>query len=71
MYPELAAQVVAEYAKGGIRLAFRSRPEVERFFDGLDLVSPGLVTATQWLGSAPAPEPEPDAGIYAGVARVR
>ncbi|MFG2939671.1 SAM-dependent methyltransferase [Streptomyces sp. NPDC048282] len=71
VYPELAAQVVAEYAKGGIRLAFRSRPEVERFFDGLDLVSPGLVTSTRWLGSGPAPEPEPDAGIYAGVARVR
>ncbi|MFG3291365.1 SAM-dependent methyltransferase [Streptomyces sp. NPDC048179] len=71
VYPELAAQVVAEYAKGGIRLAFRSRPEVERFFDGLDLVAPGLVTSTRWLGSAPAPEPEPDAGIYAGVARVR
>ncbi len=52
LYPELAAQVTAEYAKGGIQLAFRSRAEVERFFDGLDLVPPGLVTATEWSASA-------------------
>ncbi|MEU6594157.1 SAM-dependent methyltransferase [Streptomyces sp. NPDC046881] len=69
LYPELAAQVTAEYAKGGIELGFRSRAEVARFFDGLDLVSPGLVTATEW-GTDPATEPE-GSGIYAGVARVR
>ncbi|MEU6538999.1 SAM-dependent methyltransferase [Streptomyces sp. NPDC047000] len=70
LFPELAEQVVAEYAKGGIRLAFRTRSEVGRFFDGLDLVPPGLVTATDWFASAPAPERE-DSGIYAGVARIR
>ena len=71
LFPELAEQVVTEYAKGGIRLAFRTRPEVERFFDGLDLVPPGLTTATDWFTSTtPAPEPE-GSGIYAGVARVR
>ncbi|MGC4982229.1 MULTISPECIES: SAM-dependent methyltransferase [unclassified Streptomyces] len=69
VFPELSAQVTAEYAKGGIQLGFRTRAEVERFFDGLDLVSPGLVTATKWAKSgAPAPE---DSGIYAAVARVR
>lgn len=41
VFPELSAQVTAEYAKGGIQLGFRTRAEVERFFDGLDLVSPG------------------------------
>jgi hypothetical protein len=70
LYPELAAQVTAEYAKGGIQLGFRTRAEVERFFDGLDLVGPGLVTATEWFTSASAPTPE-GSGIYAGVARVR
>ncbi|WP_328456656.1 SAM-dependent methyltransferase [Streptomyces sp. NBC_00386] len=69
VFPELSAQVTAEYAKGGIQLGFRTRAEVERFFDGLDLVSPGLVTATKWAKSA-APAPE-DSGIYAAVARVR
>ncbi|MFE2302891.1 SAM-dependent methyltransferase [Streptomyces sp. NPDC059445] len=72
VFPELSAQVTAEYAKGGIQLGFRTRSEVERFFDGLDLVSPGLVTATQWVqsGEVPAPAPE-DSGIYTAVARVR
>lgn len=71
LYPELAAQVTAEYAKGGIRLGFRTRSEVARFFDGLDLVAPGLVTAPEWHGTPPrSPSPE-DSGIYAGVARVR
>lgn len=70
LFPELAELVVAQYAKGGIQLAFRPRGEVERFFDGLDLVPPGLVTATDWFTSTPATEPE-GSGIYAGVARVR
>ncbi|MFF3886330.1 SAM-dependent methyltransferase [Streptomyces sp. NPDC001914] len=72
VFPELSAQVTAEYAKGGIQLGFRTRAEVERFFEGLDLVSPGLVTATQWVQSAAVPAPAPeDSGIYTAVARVR
>ncbi|WP_405876247.1 MULTISPECIES: SAM-dependent methyltransferase [unclassified Streptomyces] len=69
LFPELAEQVTAEYARGGIQLGFRTRTEVERFFDGLDLVPPGLVTATEWVTSAPASAPE-GSGIYSGVARV-
>ncbi|GAA3798104.1 SAM-dependent methyltransferase [Streptomyces chiangmaiensis] len=70
LYPELAEQVTAEYARGGIRLGFRTRTEVARFFDGLDLVDPGLVTATEWFRTPSAPSSE-GSGIYAGVARVR
>ncbi|MGW0970329.1 SAM-dependent methyltransferase [Streptomyces sp. NPDC002516] len=70
VYPELSAQVTAEYAKGGIQLGFRTRAEVERFFEGLDLVDPGLVTATDWFKSDEAPTPE-NSGIYTAVARVR
>ncbi|MFC9843780.1 SAM-dependent methyltransferase [Streptomyces sp. NPDC060223] len=69
LYPELAAQVTAQYAKGGIALAFRTRPEVNRFFDGLELVEPGLTTAPEWFKTTPAPEPE-GSGIYAAVARI-
>ncbi|MGW5102889.1 SAM-dependent methyltransferase [Streptomyces sp. NPDC004100] len=69
IYPELSAQVTEEYAKGGIKLAFRSRSEVLRFFDGLELVDPGLVTAPEWHRGAEAPEEE-GSGIYVGVARV-
>ncbi|WP_018546276.1 SAM-dependent methyltransferase [Streptomyces sp. LaPpAH-108] len=69
IYPDLSAQVTDEYAKGGIRLTFRSRAEVLRFFDGLDLVEPGLVTAPEWHRGAAAPEEE-GSGIYVGVAQV-
>lgn len=70
LFPELAEQVTAEYARAGIRLGFRTRTEVARFFDGLDLLEPGLVTAPEWFRSSPAPESE-GSGIYAGVARLR
>ncbi|MER6530143.1 SAM-dependent methyltransferase [Streptomyces sp. NPDC001508] len=69
LFEEQARQVTAEYAKGGIRLGFRTRAEVGRFFDGLDLVEPGVVTAPEWFRSAP-PAPE-ESGIYAAVARIR
>ncbi|MFD5033880.1 SAM-dependent methyltransferase [Streptomyces sp. NPDC058220] len=69
LYPEMAERVTAEYAKGGIRLGFRARAGVSRFFDGLDLVEPGLVTAPEWFKGTSAPEAE-GSGIYAGVARV-
>ncbi|MFJ3671004.1 SAM-dependent methyltransferase [Streptomyces sp. NPDC090106] len=70
-FEELAAQVTAEYAKGGIRLGFRTGPEVTAFFDGLDLVDPGVVTAPEWVKPGPAPAEPEASGIYAGVARVR
>lgn len=70
IYPELAEQAISEYAKGGIRLAIRPRPQVARFFDGLDLVDPGLVTVTNWF-KTPGTAPEPEfSGIYGAVARI-
>ncbi|MGW6057060.1 SAM-dependent methyltransferase [Streptomyces sp. NPDC055189] len=68
IFPELSAQVTAEYAKGGIKLGFRDRAEVSRFFDGLDIVEPGLVTAPEWFRDSAQPEAE-GSGIYAAVAR--
>ncbi|WP_255949528.1 SAM-dependent methyltransferase [Streptomyces odontomachi] len=46
----------------------RSRDAVLRFFDGLELVEPGLVAAVQWRNDDAAP-PQPS-GMFAGVARV-
>jgi S-adenosyl methyltransferase len=45
----------------------RSRPEVARFFDGLELVGPGLVQMHQWRADATDPA-APSSG-YAVVAR--
>ena len=56
-------------AEAEIFLRFRTHSEVERFFDGLDLVEPGLVTGPEWYKDTPAPESEENA-VYVGVARV-
>ncbi|MEV3858847.1 SAM-dependent methyltransferase [Streptomyces sp. NPDC050095] len=68
-HPHLAQSVKNTYRKGEIPLRMRTRAEVEPFFEGLDLVEPGLVTATRWYKDEPAPADELS-GFYVGVARV-
>ncbi|MFI8435197.1 SAM-dependent methyltransferase [Streptomyces sp. NPDC079020] len=69
-HPELRQETESAYRKGAMALRMRTRAEVEPFFEGLDLVAPGLVTATEWYQREPAPESE-RSGFYVGVARVR
>ncbi|MEV7393528.1 MULTISPECIES: SAM-dependent methyltransferase [unclassified Streptomyces] len=68
-HPHLAKSVTTTYRKGEIPLRMRTRAEIEPFFEGLELVAPGLVTATGWYKDSPAPAQEPS-GFYVGVARV-
>ncbi|WP_329377693.1 SAM-dependent methyltransferase [Streptomyces sp. NBC_01716] len=68
--PEQAKKITGTYRSGGITLRPRTRAEVERFFDGLDLVEPGLVRAPEWYKDTPAPANE-ESGFYVGAARVR
>lgn len=52
------------------QLTPRSRPEVERFFDGFELVEPGLVWAPLWRPEAGRVPAQPElSGNYAGVGR--
>ncbi len=44
----------------------RTRPEIERFFDGLEMVEPGLVNVCNWQTWMELPSP---AIFYGGVAR--
>ncbi|MEU8707751.1 SAM-dependent methyltransferase [Streptomyces sp. NPDC048565] len=67
--PERGEQGTEEYGKGGIRLALRTRAEFGRFFDGLELVDPGVVTAPLWFRGSAAPE-QGLSGMYVAVARV-
>lgn len=70
--PQAWQAIVDTYMKRGTPAQVRTRAEVLRFFDGLELVDPGLVVAHRW-------HPEPDGGpgqlrdehvsLYAGVAR--
>ena len=70
--PAAWAGVVAVYRRSGVTMQVRPRPDVERFFAGLDLIDPGVVSLPQWR---PAPSdvgrPPSDAAVsvYGGVAR--
>ncbi|MFJ8826565.1 SAM-dependent methyltransferase [Streptomyces sp. NPDC102467] len=68
-HPHLVQSVTTTYRKGEIPLRMRTRAEIEPFFEGLELVDPGLVTATKWYKDSPAPQQE-TSGFYVGVARV-
>jgi len=64
--PEFApgtwARIVEIYAEGGTPGQVRTREEGERFFEGLDLLEPGIVMAHEWRpepGERPEDEPEP------------
>jgi len=50
------------------KVTFRSRAEVLRFFDGLDLVEPGLVPAPQWRPASDLEAASPTV-MWAGVGR--
>ncbi|MFI7382846.1 SAM-dependent methyltransferase [Streptomyces sp. NPDC049813] len=68
-HPHLVSSVTSTYRKGEIPLRMRTRAEIEPFFEGLEFVRPGLVTATKWYKDSPAPRAELS-GFYVGVARV-
>ena len=46
-----------------------SRVEVARFFEGLELVEPGLVQVHEWRPETGDPIPEDGASAHGGVAR--
>jgi hypothetical protein len=64
--PEEMAIVNAIYEKTGTPIFLRSRPEITAFFDGLELITPGVVDMSEWRN--PAHQPARTIG-YAGVAR--
>jgi hypothetical protein len=47
----------------------RSGAEVERFFDGFELVEPGLAQVPFWRPDTPPPTGSDEIGFYGGVAR--
>ncbi len=66
-------RAVRSYQASGIAVQARSRAEVGRFFEGLELIEPGVEIVSSWrpeptaAGSAAAPQ----VGVYGAVARVR
>ncbi|MEV6207821.1 SAM-dependent methyltransferase [Kitasatospora sp. NPDC051914] len=67
--PAEAAKGPAIYRSATAQLSMRSKDRVLKFFDGLELLEPGLVTAPLWRpDTAPSPT-DAEVGIWAGVGR--
>ncbi|MEV5931989.1 SAM-dependent methyltransferase [Streptomyces sp. NPDC052079] len=70
--PEAVGRGVALYRAGGVTLAPRDRAEIARFFEGLDLVQPGLVQVTDWhpeLALDESTDADAVISLYGAVAR--
>jgi S-adenosyl methyltransferase len=70
---DIAAAEMREMAKRlnklmAEKVTFRSRAEVARFFDGLELVEPGMVRVQEWRPNTKAEATSP-AALWCGVAR--
>ncbi|NJP44303.1 SAM-dependent methyltransferase [Actinacidiphila epipremni] len=70
-HPEKVGEAVSVYRKATAALSLRSHEAVLPFFDGFELLDPGLVRAPLWRPDGPEPEPEElePIGVYAGVGR--
>jgi trans-aconitate methyltransferase len=71
--PEALAELVRRVNKGipGITATLRSHAEVTRFFDGLELLEPGVVPVNYWRPGPGGPDPEGELAAYAAVGRKR
>ncbi|WP_424536049.1 SAM-dependent methyltransferase [Sphaerisporangium viridialbum] len=70
-HPEETAELVKVSTRAGAPWVARSRAELMRFFDGFDLVEPGLVTAPEWRPDL-TKQVDPDKmWVLAGVGRKR
>ncbi|WP_268987331.1 SAM-dependent methyltransferase [Streptomyces radicis] len=72
LLPETARSLQAAYRAHGVPLTIRDRACFERFFEGLELVEPGIDMVSEWRPTAPADErpPREDVCWFGGVGRV-
>ena len=69
--PGVAGEAAASYETATAPLVLRTFDRVSAFFDGFELVEPGLVQAPLWRpdGKPPRPKDLAKIGVYAGVGR--
>ncbi|WP_433617004.1 SAM-dependent methyltransferase [Dactylosporangium sp. CA-139114] len=69
--PEVAAKLEAASQGSGIDTYGRDRSQVAGFFQGLELIEPGVVPITEWRDERSEPRPDPyDIGIWGAVGRL-
>jgi hypothetical protein len=71
--PGVAGEAAASYQTATAPLVLRTFDRVSAFFDGFELVEPGLVQAPLWRpdGKPPRPKDLAKIGVYAGVGQRR
>ncbi|ONI81621.1 hypothetical protein ALI144C_20195 [Actinosynnema sp. ALI-1.44] len=67
--PETAGELERISSGAGEPVAMRTGAEIARFFDGLDIVEPGLVHMPKWRPDGALPDGSEHVFLYAGVAR--
>ncbi|GIH29726.1 hypothetical protein Aph01nite_80360 [Acrocarpospora phusangensis] len=68
--PDVSAEALEIYKKATASLALRSREEILPFFDGYELLEPGLVAPRDWRPDADDPLPDTHASVgFGGVGR--
>ncbi|KOT52690.1 MULTISPECIES: SAM-dependent methyltransferase [Streptomyces] len=69
--PDVWSQLVDIYAEQKIGAQVRTKEEVLRFFDGLELMEPGLVVGHRWKPDQPTGLTDAEVSLYAAVALKR
>lgn len=59
----------AVYNKASASMNLRTRAGIERFFDGFELLDPGVAQVPFWRPDTPPPPRSAEIGFYGGVAR--
>ncbi|MCH6161887.1 SAM-dependent methyltransferase [Streptomyces marispadix] len=64
-----AQKAVDVYRQSGTPAQIRTKSEVLRFFEGTELIEPGLTTTHRWRPDGPSGITDEDAFFYAGIGR--
>jgi S-adenosyl methyltransferase len=70
VHPQQVTEAASRFNQlGPAKATLRTRAEILRFFDGLELLEPGLVQVHQWRPGLAAPGHDQEAAGYCGLAR--
>ena len=64
-----AEKAVEVYRQSGTPAQIRTKDEILHFFDGTELIEPGLTTTPRWRPDGPSGITDEDAFFYAGIGR--